>query len=389
MTRPGGPPVPVSLPVDGDAERVRRMRWRLVLGAESDAACGSVLDATASARDRALGFLYDREVGDDRNVRRGSLEDSHLTVPDWVNQVQELFPRRVAERLESDALERYGLLEIATDVDVLRRAVPSTALLKAILATKHLMSAELLAEARRIVRAVVEQLLRELARPIRSPFSGALDRRRPTRHRIASNFDAGATIRRNLRHYDAERGAIVIREPLFSSRVRRHVDRWQVIVLVDQSGSMADSVIHAAVTASIFWSFGALLRTHLAVFDTNVVDLTADCTDPVETLMKVQLGGGTHIEQALRWAEGLVEQPSRAIIVLITDFCEGGPVDELLATVRRIVDGGTTLLGLAALDSHAVPGYDVATAAAFVRLGAHVAAMTPHELAAWVAAKVR
>jgi len=383
---------PASTPAGAGAgadDRTRRARWRLVLGAESDAALGGgVLDGAASARDRALGFLYDREIGAERNVR-GSSEDPDLTVPDWVNQVQELFPRRVAERLEFDALERYGLLEIATDVDVLRRATPNTTLLKAVLATKHLMNVELLAEARRIVRVVVDQLLRELARPIRSPFTGALDRRRPTRHRIASNFDAAATIRRNLRHYDAERGAIVIREPLFSSRVRRHVDRWQVVVLVDQSGSMADSVIHAAVTASIFWSFGSLLRPHLAVFSTDVVDLTADCADPVETLMKVQLGGGTDIDHALRWAEGVVEQPSKAIIVLVTDFCEGGPVDELLATVRRIVDGGVTLLGLAALDQQAVPGYDRATAEAFVRLGAHVAAMTPHELATWVAAKVR
>ena len=386
MSRPGG-----EAGADAAAtDRIRRSRWRLVLGAESDSAFGAgVLDATAAARDRALGFLYGREVGTERNVRRGSSEDPDLTVPDWINQVHELFPRRVVERLESDALERYGLLEIATDVDVLRRATPNTALLKAILATRHLMRAELLAEARRVVRTVVDQLLRELARPVRSPFTGALDRRRRTRHRIASNFDPTATIRRNLRHYDAARGAIVIREPLFSSRVRRHVDRWQVIVLVDQSGSMAGSVIHAAVTASIFWSFGSLLRTHLAVFGTDVVDLTAHCTDPVETLMKVQLGGGTDIDRALRWAEGLVEQPSRTIVVLITDFCEGGPVGELLATVRRIVDGGVTLLGLAGLDERAVPGYDVANARAFVRLGAHVAAMTPHELASWVAAKVR
>src|SRR5262249_33427289 len=152
-------------------------------------------------------------------------------------------------------------------------------LLKAVLSTKHLMSEEVLGEARRIIRAVVDELLRSLAREVRSPFSGALDRRRPSRVRIASNFDATATIRRNLLNYHLASRRTVISEPLFSSRVRRHVDGWQVIVLVDQSGSMATSVIHAAITASIFWSLGTLLRTHLAVFDTNVVDLTADCAD--------------------------------------------------------------------------------------------------------------
>jgi Mg-chelatase subunit ChlD len=371
------------------AENERRARWRLVLGEQAGDALGGCLDATGAARDRALGFLYDREVGAERNVRRGSLDDSQLSVPDWINDVHELFPRRVVERIERDALDRYGLLEIATDVEVLRRATPNMTLLKAVLATKHLMSGEVLAEARRLIRAVVDELLRRLARPIRSPFTGALDRRRPSRHRIAANFDAQATIRRNLRNYDAVAERLVIAEPLFSSRVRRHVDRWQVIVLVDQSGSMAGSVIHAAVTASVFHALGTLLRTHLAVFDTNVVDLTQHCGDPVETLMKVQLGGGTDIDHALCWAESKVVRPDRTIVVLITDFFEGGEAARLLATVKRLVESGVMLLGLAALDEHAVAGYDRAIAEDFVRLGAHVGAMTPHELAEWVAEKVR
>lgn len=366
-----------------------RARWRLILGDAAEEQLGEALDATGAARDRALGFLYDRELDERRNVRRGTLDESSLSVPDWINDVHELFPRRVVERIERDALDRYGLLEIATDPEVLRRATPNATLLKAVLATKHLMSAEVLAEARRIIRTVVDELLRQLARPIRSPFTGSLDRRRPSRHRIAANFDAGATIRRNLRNYDPERARIVIADPLFSSRVRRQIDRWQVIVLVDQSGSMADSVIHAAVTASVFHSLGSLLRTHLAVFDTNIVDLTRDCSDPVETLLKVQLGGGTDIDQALTWAESIVERPDRAIIVLISDLCEGGPLDKLLVTVKRITDGGITLLALGALDADAVPRYDRRIAEDFVRLGAHAGAMTPHDLASWVAERVK
>lgn len=367
----------------------RRQRWRLVLGPESEDALGG-LDAAGAEQDRALGFLYDREIGDERNVRRGgSLDPSQLTVPEWINRVQELFPRSVVERLEHDALDRYGLLELVTDADVLSRATPNQTLLKAVLATRHLMDGEVLAQARRIIRAVVEDLRRQLAQTVRTPFLGALDRRTPTRHRIAANFDAAATIRRNLRNYDAASGRLVIAEPLFSSRVRRHVDRWQVIVLVDQSGSMADSVIHAAITASIFTELGGLMRTHLVVFDTAIVDLTDRAGDPVETLMQVQLGGGTDIANAVRYAEGLVDDPRKALVALITDFEEGGSPADLYAATKRLVDSGVTVLGLGALSTDVRVQWDGEIARRMAALGAHVGAMTPDELAAWVAERVQ
>src|SRR5205823_3267177 len=129
--------------------------------------------------------------------------------------------------------------------------------------------------------------------------------------------------------------------------------------------------------------------THLCLFDTAVVDVTADCTDPVETLLKVQLGGGTDIGHALSYAASLVDNPRRTIVVLITDFFEGAPVQRLLSVARSLLESGVTLLGLAALDDRAEPAYDRALAERLVALGAHVAAMTPGELADWVAEKVR
>jgi Mg-chelatase subunit ChlD len=376
---------------------VQRARWRLILGEEAGAACaggrrladggGEVLSDEQLAQDRALTFLYERETGTGRRAAGLGGADG-LTVSAWINDVRELFPRRVVERLEHDALDRYGLLELVTDVEVLRQAQPSMTMLKAVLSTKHLMSGAVLDEARRIIRAAVEELRERLAREVVSPFVGTMDRRRPSRHRVAANFDAKATIRRNLQHYDPETGRIVIARPLFSSRVRRHVDRWQVIVLVDQSGSMLDSVIHAAVTASVFTSLGQLMDTHLVVFDTTVVDLTERAGDPVETLLSVQLGGGTDIAQAMAYASQLVSRPDRALVVLITDFCEGGSPEPLLATTKAMIDSGVTVLGLAALDTDAVPGYDRETAQRMAALGAHVGAMTPHELAAWVAERV-
>jgi hypothetical protein len=373
--------------------RQRVIRWRLVLGQEAEEALGCSLDGPALEQDRMLGYLYDREYGAGRNVRgsggqTGGLGESQLTVPEWIDGVHTLFPKKTIERIEKDALERYKLDELVTNADLLRRARPSTTLLKAVLHTKHLMNQELLALARDLVRKVVSDLMERLARPVQSAFSGAVDRHRRTRLKVAKNFDARTTIRRNLAHYDPEAKRLCLETPYFYSRIRRQADHWQIIILVDESGSMADSVIHAAVTAAIFFGIKTL-RTHLCLFDTNIVDLTDQCNDPVETIMKVQLGGGTDIGGALAYAAGLVEHPRRTIVVLITDFYEGAPLGRLLGVAKGLIESGVTLLGLAALDDRAEPNYDRATAQSLVALGAQVAAMTPGELAEWVAQKVR
>jgi Mg-chelatase subunit ChlD len=371
----------------------RLARWRLVMGAGSEQLCGG-LDGDDARRDACLGFLYDREYGGRRNVRgdalsqRGSLDESHLTVPEWINHIHELFPKKTIERLERDALERYQLEEMVTNPEVLARAKPNPTLLKAVLRTKHLMNQEVLKAAQHLVRQVIEELMKTLAREVHTAFLGSLDRRRRSLLKIAKNFDIAATLRRNLKRYDPEQRRLVIETPLFYSRVRRHVDRWQIIILVDESGSMLDSVIHAAVMAAIFWGLRTM-RVHLCLFDTQVVDVTDQCTDPVETLMKVQLGGGTDIGQALSYAANLVDNPRRTIVVLITDFFEGGPLSRLYAAARKLIESGVTLLGLAALDQRAEPTYDREVAGQLVQMGASVAAMTPGELAAWMAEKVR
>jgi Mg-chelatase subunit ChlD len=369
----------------------QRVRWRLILGAESEGACGVGLEGIWHDRDQAIGFLYGRETAD-RNVRGGERfggsEASQLTVPDWINAIHELFPQKTIERLEKDALERYHLEEMVTNPDLLRRAEPSPTLLKAVLRTKHLMNQEVLNLAKNLVRQVVEQLMEKLARQVQSPFMGSIDRRKRSFLKVAKNFDPQTTIRRNLSHYDPETRRLYIKTPYFFSRIRRQVDRWQIIILVDESGSMMDSVIHSAVTASIFFGIKSL-RTHLCLFDTSIVDVTDYCTDPVETLMKVQLGGGTDIGNALSYGASLVDNPRRTIVILITDFYEGGPVSRLLSVARQLLESGVTLLGLAALDEQANPCYDRELARRLVNLGAHVGAMTPGELATWVAEKVR
>ncbi len=378
---------------DRGRSTLRKNRWRLVLGRDGEeqlAECTGM----AAAQDQALDFLYRRETEGDRNVRhknnsRGAgQEASRMTVPEWINEIHRLFPRETVERLEKDALDRYQLEEMVTDPKVLRGCQPNMTLLKAVLQTRHLMNEEVLREARRLIAKVVRQLLEKLARPIRSPFVGALDPRRRTRLKMARNFDPKETIRRNLAHWDVEEKRLFIEQPYFFSRVRRHMDRWRMIILVDQSGSMLDSVIHASVTASIFWGL-RMVDTHLVLFDTEIVDVTGACTDPVETLMKVQLGGGTDIGQALAYGATLITDPRRTIVVLLTDFYEGTDTGRLLAATRKLTESGVKLLGLAALDPDCRPDYDRDLAAAMVRLGAEVAAMTPGELAQWVAEKVR
>ncbi|WP_224363173.1 VWA domain-containing protein [Hyalangium versicolor] len=366
-------------------------RWRLVLGEAAEGALGGSLDGQGRAMDAALSWLYGREADlAERDVRErhGGLGPSALTVPEWINEVHSLFPKETIERLEQDAVERYKIEEVVTRADVLSRVEPSETLLRAVLRTKHLMNPEVLAVARRIVERVVRELMERLRKEVRKTFSGVLDRRRRSPLKVARNFDFRRTLRENLRRYSLSERRIAIERAAFFSRTRRYTDRWQIILLVDQSGSMVSSVIHSAVTAACLWGLPGM-QTHLIAFDTSVVDLTRDVTDPVELLMKVQLGGGTDIHKAVSYGAGLIEAPRRSIVVLITDFYEGGSAELLVRRVKELCAQGTTVLGLAALEPDATPNYDRDLARRLVDVGAHVGAMTPGELAAWIAGKVR
>ncbi len=370
----------------------RLTRWRLLLGRASEAALDarSGLSADDLAADAALAWLYDRGedlAARDIDDRRGGHGPSALTVPDWLSEVHRLFPKETIERIEQDAVERYQIHEVVTSPEVLARVEPNETLLRAVLLTKHLMNPEVLGMARELVAKVVRRLMEKLARTVKRSFHGTRTRTR-SNFKIAKNFDAKATIRKNLATYDPRQRRLFIRTPLFVSRARKSMDKWQIILLVDESGSMLSSVIHAAVTAACLWGLPST-KTHLCIFDTEVVDLTDRVTDPVEILMKVQLGGGTDIGKAVAYAQGLVENPRRTIVVLITDFYEGASDSVLVSRVRALCSQGTTVLGLAALDAQANPSYDRDLARRLVEVGAHVGAMTPGELVAFLAEKVR
>lgn len=377
-----------------DEGSTRRLRWRLVLGTGADECLGGISDRQWQERDETISYLYDRENSrsGDRNIRKeqqtGTLDDSNLTVPDWINRVHELFPRKTIEQIEKDALERYQLEEMVTNPEVLRRAQPSESLLKAVLRTKHLMNQDVLNVARVLIRNVIDLLTKALLNEVQAPFLGARDRRKRSFIRIAKNLDAKATIEKNLRHFDADSKRLYIETPVFNSRVRRNSERWNIFILLDQSGSMVNNVIHSSIVASIFFGIPAL-KTRLVAFDTNIVDLSDSINDPVETLMRIQLGGGTDIGNAVEYVSSLIESPHKTIVILISDFYEGAPPHILLGRIKALSESGVKLLGLAALDRDADPVYDRNMAQRLADVGMPVAAMTPGEMALWVAEKVR
>ncbi|QNK65229.1 VWA domain-containing protein [Variovorax sp. PAMC26660] len=363
-------------------------RWRLLLGDPAEACCGG-LSAEAKAADAALDWLYGRDSDRaSRGERSAGLGPSALSTPDWINTIHSLFPKEVIERLEQDAVERYGIDEVVTNLEVLERIEPSESLLRAVLHTKHLMNPQVLAAARKLVAEVVRRIMEKLATEVRQAFSGSRDRRRRSRMKIARNFDFKQTLAANLHRYDPERRKLYVERPVFISRTKRHAEPWDIILLIDQSGSMVDSVIHSAVMAACLWQLPGM-RTRLVAFDTAVVDLTSDVSDPVELLMKVQLGGGTDIAKAVAYAQSLIANPRKSIVVLVSDFYEGGSEHELVRRVKALVESGAKVLGLAALDAQAEPAFDREMAARLVREGAQIGAMTPGQLAGWLAEKVQ
>ncbi|MFJ3054433.1 VWA domain-containing protein [Herbaspirillum sp. NPDC087042] len=361
-------------------------RWRLVLGKYADQGLQQgALSGHAARLDAALEFLYGREYlgrGLRGDTGPGSLDASQPTLVTWLGEVRELFPNDTVEVIEKHALDRYGLTELITDPKTLERLEPNQQLLRTLLTLRGHLKGEVLNVARRIIRQVVEELRAKLEPEVRMALAGRLNRFRHSPMAMAQNFDVMGTIRRNLKHYDTQRQQIVIEQLRFFERNNRRLP-WDIILCVDQSGSMADSVIHSAVMAGILAGLPAF-RVKIVVFDTSVVDLSGHADDPVEMLMRVQLGGGTHIAQAVRYCGQLVENPHRTVFVLVSDFCEGAPPGELLREVAKLAEARVKTLGLAALDGQAHPSYDRQMAERLAACGMEIAALTPQRLAHWL-----
>lgn len=358
-------------------------KWRLVLGnfAENELP----LDQAYNDLDASLDFLYRREYSKEQGIREksgGSRDGSHLTVPEWLQKVRRLFPKETVEILQKQALDQYHITELLMDDQILKKMQPDMALLKNILAFKHHMRGPVIATARKIVEEVVKDIEKQLQKEIEESFLGKKNPYKSSQIRTIRNFDFKKTIKRNLKYYDKQNQRLVPQQVYFSSRLRKY-NAYHIIIVVDESGSMMDSVIYSAVMASIFAKL-PMLRTDLIIFDTSVVDLSDYVTDPIETLMNVQLGGGTNISGALDYVQTKITQPQKTIVVLVSDLYDGYNYNLMYKRVHDIIETGANMFVLPALDYEGNNSYDRNAAQKMANLGAQVAAITPKELANWI-----
>jgi Mg-chelatase subunit ChlD len=366
-----------------------KRRWRLALGRYAESSLGGLGGRDLEA-DGVLDYLYAREHGK-RGLKfgkgPGSLDPTQMTAINWLGKARSLFPNAVFETLQSHALDRYGLTDLLNDPRTLESLEPNSALLKVLLSFHGRANPEVKTKLRAIADQVIKELVERLRAEIVRAFSGRRDRFRRSRLASAANFDWRATIRANLVTYDPERKRIIAERLFFNARQRRKLP-WRVLLCVDQSGSMTDSIVHSAVMAAILSGLPGV-EVKMVLFDTSIVDVSDRLTDPLDTLMSVQLGGGTDIGRAVAYCETLVENPERTVLVLVTDFGEGAPPRPLYATVARLAEARVRLVGLAALDDLGAAEYDDRIAARLADLGMHVGAMTPQRLAEWLAGVMR
>ena len=371
-----------------DQERIRR--WRLILGGGESDGTSLPLAGDDLTMDRVLSALYD----DDRQSGLGS---SAPGVARWLGDIRTYFPNSVVQVMQQDALERLDLKQMLMEPELLVLVQPDVHLVATLLTLKGILPGKTRETARLVVRQVVEELERRLSEPLRQAVHGSLDRtarnRRPRYHEI----DWHRTIRANLRHYQPEYRTIIPERRIGYGHKRsalRHI-----ILCVDQSGSMATSVVYAGVFGAVLASLRSV-RTHVVVFDTSVVDLSDLLDDPVDILFGTQLGGGTDINRALAYCQGLIEHPQDTILVLLSDLYEGGSKEEMLQRAGALVNAGVQVVALLALNDKGAPAYDHAMVASLAEFGIPAFACTPdlfpelmaaviqrQDLSAWAAAR--
>ncbi|WP_208354030.1 VWA domain-containing protein [Pseudaestuariivita rosea] len=360
-------------------------RWRLVLGRYADRNLGG-LGGADGQMDGALEYLYGREY-DGRGINRdrgpGSLDPTQMNAVKWLGKARSLFPQSVFETLQDHALDRYGLTDLLKDPKVLDDLEPSQDLLKVLLGFHGRADPAVKQKLREVADKIIQEIIERLRHDVMRAFSGSRNRFQRSNIKSAANFDWRATLRENLKSYDPETGRIIAERLRFNSRTKRRLP-WRVILCVDQSGSMTDSIIHSAVMAAILSGLPGV-HVKMVLFDTSIIDVSDNLTDPLETLLSVQLGGGTDIGRAVGYCEGFVENPDRTVFALISDFAEGASPRPLYAAIARMNEARVRMAGIIALDEGGIPFYDHTIAARVADLGMPVAAMTPDSFANWLA----
>jgi Mg-chelatase subunit ChlD len=359
-------------------ERLRR--WRLLLGGNQAEGTGCSLAGIDLEIDRALASLYDpgSEGVDDlarTGPRQGGTGSSRPNVARWLGDIRKYFPSTVVRVMQKDALERLKLHQLLLEPELLEAVEPDVHLVANLIALRGVIPASTKETARRVVRKVVDELMRRLQEPLRAAVTGALNRAERNRRPRFAEMDWPRTIRANLRHYQPEYQTIVPETRIGFGRKRQRTQR-QVILCIDQSGSMAASVVYSSICGAVMASLPAV-KTHLVVFDTSVVDLTEQLDDPVELLFGVQLGGGTDINRAVGYCQSLIHDPANAILVLISDLFEGSVAENLLRRASDLVQSGVQFITLLALSDSGAPAYDRDLAARLALLDVPSFACTP------------
>jgi Mg-chelatase subunit ChlD len=362
-------------------------RFRLILGKTAEetlrAQCnreGSLLSGELLEIDEALGQIYDidEERPEEKGERSAGLGRSAPRLAKWLGDIRTYFPRDVVAVIQQDAIERKGLTQLLFEPETLGQVTPSVELVGTLMSLKGMIPEKTKDTARMVVRAVVDELIKKLESDIISAVRGALDRSRHSPLKSLPNLDWKRTIGKNLHNYIKEKKTIIPDRFFFWSRQLRR-KTWNVIVCMDQSGSMAESVVYGAVTGAILASMPAL-ETHVIVFDTEVVDLTEQCSDPVDLLFGVQLGGGTDINRAVKYCQGLVHDPKKTLFILITDLFEGGNQADLVRRLEDMAKSGVRAVTLLALSDSGVPSYDENLAKRLRALGIPCFGCTPQLL---------
>ena len=357
-------------------------RWRLILGSFSNLE----IDNEYSEIDETLNFLYDREYtqngGYSLDNFNSSKEKSALTVPKWISKVKKLFPKETVEIMQKQALEKYKLTEILTDENILKEIEPNIELLKNILTFKDMMSQNVKKLAYDIVKKTLEEIKNKMEVEIKKVFYGKKLPNSNTTNKIFKNLDIKKTIRYNLKNYDIKNKTIFTDKLFFNQNIKKY-NPYNIIILIDESGSMLDSVIYSSIMASIFANL-PYLSIKLVIFDISVVDLSEHIKEPIDILFKVQLGGGTNIAQALEYAKKITFAPDKTIVLLISDLFDSNDYKLMYKNANDIIESGSKLIVLTALDYNANSIYDKEAARYFSKIGAKVGALTPSKLSKWI-----
>jgi len=385
----------MTAPTETKNERMRR--WRLALGSEAENSCGGLSSGDARM-DAALAALYGGAPGviggtggktgrgTTTTARSAGLGSSAPTVARWLGDIREFFPSTVVQLMQQDAIERLNLKQLLLEPELLESVEADVHLVGTLLSLNKLMPEETKETARTVVRKVVEELEAQLAQGFRAAVSGALNRAARTNRPRPKDIDWNRTIRANLKNYQPEYRSVVPERLIGYARAARTVKR-DVVLAIDQSGSMAASVVYASLFGAVLASMRAL-KTSLVVFDTEVVDLTPELADPVDVLFGTQLGGGTDINRAIAYSQSLITRPADSIFVLISDLYEGGVRDEMLRRVAQMTAAGVQVVVLLALSDEGAPSYDRHNAAALAALGVPAFACTPDRFGPLMAAAI-